>query len=235
VDLRPGKVNYGIEKGGIGDLYDHKVSLADLQNMIAETEDKISKTYYNDLFLLISSTGKQQTAYEVAEKHEEKIQLLGPTIERQIAEGLNPMMDIVYAIMVDRPGFLPDPPEEMIGVDFKIEYISMLAQAQKIVDANSINTHFSFIERVNNLGPEGQKAVIATTDFDEALRKHAAVVGIPDKIVRSEEESDIILDDMARAEAEIAQQQQIQATAEAAQKLGSASTEEGTALGDLVQ
>ncbi|MCK4782575.1 MAG: head-tail connector protein [Desulfobacteraceae bacterium] len=234
VDLRPGKVNYGLNGGEMKSLYEQRLRLADLETKVAQTEASIRATYFNDLFLLLSTSTGTDTAFEVAKKHEEKLQLLGPTIQRQKSEALNPIFDIVYEIMADRPGFLPEPPPELIGVDFKIEFISLLARAQQQVDVGAISEQLNVIERVNNLGPAGQKAVIATTDFDELLRQNARAVATPDKVVRSEEQTDAILAEMAAAEAEEQQQQQILNAAEAAKNLGGASTAEGTALGDMV-
>ena len=53
-------------------------------------------------------------------------------LERTNDELRDPLIDRVYAIM-ERAGLIPDPPPELQGVDLRVEYISLMSQAQKLV------------------------------------------------------------------------------------------------------
>ena len=55
-----------------------------------DTQNAIKQGFFNDLFLMILSD-KNMTATEVARRHEEKLAILGPVIERQNSE----MLDLV--------------------------------------------------------------------------------------------------------------------------------------------
>ncbi|PWG73491.1 phage head-tail adapter protein, partial [Enterococcus hirae] len=77
------------------------------------------------------SDRREMTAREVQERHEEKLLMLGPVIERVQNELLDPMIDRVFSIAL-RGNALPPPPEELEGVDLRVEYISILAQAQRM-------------------------------------------------------------------------------------------------------
>ena len=78
----------------------------------------------------------QMTAREVMERTQEKLQQLGPVVERLLSEFLNPIIERVYSVL-DRAGVFPPVEDEELldqlnGQEVKIEYISPLAQAQKM-------------------------------------------------------------------------------------------------------
>ena len=56
--------------------------------------------------------------------------MLGPVLERIDVEVLKPIIERVFAI-ANRAGILPPPPPEVQGQMMNIEFVSMLAQAQK--------------------------------------------------------------------------------------------------------
>ena len=69
-------------------------NLQDIQNKIAVTEDSIKRAYSADLFLMLDQIDKgQMTAREVMERTQEKLQQLGPVVERLLSEFLNPIIE----------------------------------------------------------------------------------------------------------------------------------------------
>ncbi len=74
---------------------------------------------------------------------------------------------------------------------------------------------------------------MAKTNFFEYLQQFGNVVGLPANIVNTEEEAEAKLQALLEKERQLQQMEQMRAGAEAVGKLGQASTEEGTALGDL--
>jgi len=200
LSLIPDAVNYVDVQSNdkIGPLYQVQLNIANVLQYVQAIQDSISKDYYNDLFLMIAAADKTMTATEVAERHEEKLLLLGPTIERQEKELLNVTLDRHYTICEER-GLFPDPPPELENQELKFEYISLLSQAQKLITAQSINAHMTMLERVGQIDPN---AVIANTDFIEMLATHADVVGVPPKISRSSDESREFLSGLQRQQEE---------------------------------
>ena len=89
-----------------------------------------------DLFMMIANSGRgQMTATEVAERHEEKLMMLGPVLSRLNEEVLRPLIERCFDILA-RQGQLPPPPEELRGQKLSVEYTSMLARSQRAIRAN---------------------------------------------------------------------------------------------------
>ena len=83
-------------------------------------------------------TTARATATEIAERHEEKMLMLGPVLERLNAE----MNDRLIAMTFDRMvqvGMLPPVPQELQGIDLNVEFVSILAQAQRAVATNAVD------------------------------------------------------------------------------------------------
>lgn len=149
---------------------------------IINVEDRINRTFYKDLFKAVLGRGKVMTAREIAEVHEEKFLTLGPVIERMQAELHDPTIDITYNHLDDFD-LLPPPPPELEGKDINIEYISLLAQAQRIVAKSTIEETTLFIGQMAALKPEA----VDKLDVDEAIDQFARVRGTPPRIVKSTE------------------------------------------------
>jgi len=231
LDLTPG-ANNPAEKDAVGALYDINLPLKDLEAKIAAVEASVEKTFYNDMFLMLSAldTNRDVSAREVAERHEEKLLMLGPTIERQENEFLSPSVNRVFEASVAR-GMLPPPPEEIEGMEIEIEYISILAQAQKLVHAQSIHAYMGMVERAAAI----DQASLDKTNFDNVLESYADIVGAPASVVRSDEETDARRKQRAEAEAKAAEAEQAVQASQAAKNLGDTSTESGTALSELTK
>ncbi len=138
--LHPGEITFVDTREGMAGLRSiHEIGL-NLQHLtgdIGETQYRIQRAFYEDLFLMLARADAQRgtqpaTAREIEERHEEKLLALGPVLERTDDELLDPLIDRVYDMMF-RGGLIPEPPPELHGVDLKVEYISIMAQAQKLV------------------------------------------------------------------------------------------------------
>ena len=78
------------------------------------------------------------TAREVSERNAEKMLMLGPVLDRLRSELFQPLIERVYGIM-DRAGKIAFPPPELAGQPIKVEFISILAQAQKQAGLSAID------------------------------------------------------------------------------------------------
>lgn len=146
---------------------------------IREHQQRINGAMYADLWLMmIDSERKQITAREVAERHEEKMLQLGPVLERLQDELLDPLIDRVFGILYRR-GELPPPPPELEGVNLKVEYISMLAQAQKALAIAGIERVSGFAASLSQVKPE----VLDNLDADEAFSDYLEAAGVNPKLL----------------------------------------------------
>ena len=71
---------------------------------------------YVDMFLMLSQMGRDahDGHRRVAERHQEKLLMLGPTSERQHDEKLTPVVELRF-LRTLRAGLVPPPPPEMHG------------------------------------------------------------------------------------------------------------------------
>src|SRR5688572_297810 len=141
ISLLPGDFTATDERTGQTGLSPiHEVRLEGFQHITADIADvryMIEKAFYADLFLMLASSDQRlgadrPTAREIEERHEEKLLMLGPVLERTNDELLDPLVERVFNMM-DRNGLIPPPPPELQGVKWNVEYTSILHQAQKLV------------------------------------------------------------------------------------------------------
>lgn len=228
IDMTPAALNPADsgEDIAIRRLFEVNLPLRDLEAKVDAISRNIERAFYNDMFLLISNLDRRDiTATEILERKEEKLLMLGPTIERQIKEKLDPCVDFVFKTALKR-GIIPPPPEELQGMSLKVEYVSVLAQAQKLIDAQSLRAYRDEVGWAASLNP----STLHKTDLFEYLEQYGDAVGVAPKIIRPQEDVEEVL----QQEQAMAQQAQEQAQAvETVKALGSASTEEGTALGEV--
>lgn len=210
----PNSITYVDDPTGKGyrPAFEVDLPLGDLRNDINEVRGMIERAYYADLFLMLANMDGVQprNQFEIAERKEEKLLALGPTLENIYGGQLAPVIDRTYDIC-ERRGKLPPAPEEIQGKDLKIEYISILAQAQKAVSTGSVERLLSFVGNLAGGKPE----ILDKVDMDESVDVYADMIGAPPSIVVSDEKVKQMRD--ARA-----QQQQQAAAAESAAALAPA-------------
>lgn len=186
--LLPGDVNYvDVANGGqkFESAYTPDARAIELiAKKQSEHQGRIQKAFYSDLFLMMTEGGGVQpiTAREVDERHEEKLLMLGPVLERLTNELLGPVIDRTFAIMLRR-GMLDDAPDELQGSDLKIEYISILAQAQRLVGTAGIERLSQFAVSLGAANPEAMDKL----DFDEAIDAYGDMLGVPPTVLRTDD------------------------------------------------
>lgn len=232
----PGTVTFvnSLTTGGAGlkPIYevkpDYQGALLDKQDIIT----RIRSAYYADIFLMISQAqDPNRTAYEVSQIKEEKLMTLGPVVGRVNTELLDGIVELTFTFMLDR-GLMPPPPEELQGIALKIDYISILAQAQKVLMTGSIERFMQFLGMVAQFNP----SVMDKLDADQAVDEYGADLGVPQGIIVPD-------DKVAQIRAGRAQQQQMQQAAamapavkqyaDAAKSAGSATVDPASVLGGL--
>lgn len=230
VSLLPGDVTYvDVGQGQQGYVPAYQIR-PDIQGMLLDIDacvDRINAAFYVDLFLMLAMSDRRQiTAREIEERHEEKLLMLGPVLERLNDELLDPLIDRVFSIMVERSKpywegiidgepLIPPPPEEMQDSDLKVEYISILAQAQKLVGISSVDRLIGFVGQLAAV-PQWADAVYKIDPL-QVVDEYADMLGTSPRITRSDEDVEAIL-------AEQQQAQQIQAMGAAMQPLDQAAS-----------
>lgn len=197
---------------------------------IKELQQSIEQCMYADLFLLFAHDEQAQpdTATEVAEQKEEKLLALGPMLENLDEDVFDPAIDRIFNIM-SRKGLLPPAPQALQGQPLKVEYISIMHQAQKMAGIASLERFAGFAGQIAQVNPE----VLDIVDDDALIRVHADAMGIPPKVLRTPEAVAQIKNARARAQAQAAAADQAPKLAKAA-KDGGVAPQEGSPIAALL-
>lgn len=196
---------------------------------IDELEQRINKTFSVDMFRMISELDRRQiTATEINERREEKLLMLGPVLERLNDELLDPLIDRTFAIM-HRRGLLPPPPEEVRGANLRVEFISILAQAQKAVGTATIERFMGYVGRLAAVRGD-DVSVFDKIDADQSIDDYGDMLGVPPRLIRTDKETAEIRAERARAEQTAQSLDGAQRVAATAKVLAETGTESGSAL-----
>lgn len=189
INSAPGGVTFvdSLAADAMGPLYTVPLDINSVQAKENILINDIKEGLYNSLFLaLLMQDNPQMTAREVTERHEEKLLMLGPVLERIHGEYLDPVIQRVFQMAWDA-GKIPAPPEEL-GADAVsyVEYISILSQAQKAVGVNRIEQSVQFIGTLMAAAPEARHML---KPFD-LVNQYNEMIGTPTKLFASQEEYD---------------------------------------------
>jgi hypothetical protein len=233
IDYLPGGVTYVDAPGtnnAVSTLFNVNLNLEHLLIDIQDVRQRINGAFYADLFLMLAqSTNTNMTATEVAERHEEKLLMLGPVLERLHNELLKPLIDETFAKMIGA-NVLPPPPEELQGVELDVEFVSMLAQAQRAVGVNSVDRYVASMGMIAQMKPD----VLDKLDSDKWADAYGDMLGVDPDLIVSGEDVAIVRQQRAEMQRRQAQLESVERQANAAQKLGTVKTNEPNAASDII-
>lgn len=237
----PGHLTYVSDMGpgkGIRPIYEVNPDVAAMSANIQAIEKRIQMGLFNDLFLMLEQKlDERMTAYEVAQKIQEKLQVLGPVIESLIAESLKPKLKRIYGIM-KRKGMIDPPPASLQNVPLDIEFVSMLALAQKGAATGGIERLMTLVGQMTAVYPQAKDNI----DPDSVIREFNDLLGNPQKILFGPEDVQKQRAVLAKQAAQQQQMAQMSQMAEAAGKAAPAgkvlatqpTQDGGNALGKLL-
>lgn len=226
----PGAVVFSDSPDSIQSLYEVNLNLNHLLADIQDVRERINGAFFADLFMMLANDARSgTTAREIAERHEEKLLMLGPVLERLHNEMLDPLIDITFNHLLDG-NMLPPPPEELQGMDLKVEFVSTLAQAQRAVGVQAVDRLLGTVGALAGLRPD----VVDKLDTDQIVDDYAAMLGVdPTLIVADDEVAQIR---QARAEQQQQQQmaEQMQPMVETAKTASDINLTEDNALSSIL-
>lgn len=199
--------------GGLRSVYEnYRPEIEQIKGEILNVEERIQRAFYEDLFLMLANTDRRTiTAREVAEKHEEKLLMLGPVLERLHTELLDPLIDRTFNIL-QRNGVLPVPPPELQQRELSIEYVSVLAQAQRLVNTGAIDRLTGYVASVAQVWPEARHKI----DIMQSVDDYAEALGNDPAMVKSDTDARAAADAEAQMQQRMAMMEQGQQVADMA-------------------
>lgn len=187
ISLLPGDVSYyngAGDQAGFKPIYEINPHVNELLASIQDSRQITDECYFVPLFNMFSQINTRSMPTEaVTELRDEKMLQLGPVLERLNDEFLDPAIDRIFNIMLRR-GMLPPPPEELQGQPLRVEYTSVMAQAQKAVGIGSIERFVGFIGNMSQLFPAARDKL----DVDNTIDEYGDMLGVPATITKSDEQ-----------------------------------------------
>lgn len=171
------------DKDAWGPLFQSNINLSDLREDISETKERVKDAFHVPLFLAILDSEREMTAFEANLRNQEKYAQLGPVVEANMNEKLNPIVDIIYDIL-ERTGQLEPAPEELRGHSADPEYVSALAQLQRAGEVNAIAQTVQFAGSLAPLQPD----ILDGIDLDKTLQRFGELSGIDSDLQRSDQD-----------------------------------------------
>ena len=234
VETLPGGISYvdvAGPNGGIQTAFEVRLDLGHLLGDIQDVRERIRGSFYADLFLMLANqTDARMTATEVAERHEEKLLMLGPVLERLHNEMLDPFIELTFNRML-AAGVVPPPPEELQGQDLNVEFVSMLAQAQRAVGTNSIDRFVGTLGQVAQIKPD----VLDKLDSDKWADIYSDILGIDPELIVPGDQVAIIRQNRAKQAQQAQQAAQMEQASNTAKNLAQAPTDGQNALTDVTK
>ena len=223
VDSLPGGVTFvDGQQGKIETAFNVNLNLNHLLQDIQDVRGRINSSFYADLFLMLANaTDTRMTATEVAERHEEKLLMLGPVLERLHNELLDPLIDNTFNRMVEA-GLVPPAPEELQGTELNVEFVSMLAQAQRAIGTNSVDRYTNTMGMIAQMKPD----VLDKFDSDKWANAYAQMLGINPELIVPDKQVARIRQERAQAQQQMAQREAQNQAVENMTKLNNSKTGE---------
>lgn len=221
--------------------WDVKLDLSAVSADIQDKRQSINNYFYKDLFMMLAQTARYgRTAYEVEKLDKEKMLIMGPVLERLHLELLDPLIASTLQCM-ERFGLIPEIPDELkaekvdlfgerryvdihgepyreamddakaISEQINIEYVSILAQAQRAAGVDAMSTYVQSLAGASQVWPNAMDML----DVDKWCRTLADQLGVDPELIPSQEEADA-------AREQRAQQMQQTQQLDAMQKMASA-------------
>ena len=187
LDFNPAAVNY--RQSGTGTSGDESIEILGYKgdwnigrDSLLDDREIIKRGFFVDLFLMLLDRKKTMTATEVAERVQEKMFILGPVLGRLQTELLEPVITRTFNILL-RNGHFGDVPQALLQASgYKIEYLGMLAKAQRMAEIKAIEGFLQIVAGIAQVDPKVVHKINGDMTVDEA----ADILGIDPKLLNDD-------------------------------------------------
>lgn len=233
----PGDISFATERDGqkgLRTMYEMKFDIPAVLEDIQDTRKRINEAYFKTLFLMITEDERTQppTAEEIIERRSEKMIALGPVLEQLNQDLFDDLIDITFMIML-RQGRIPQAPAQLTRGGLGVEYVSVMAQAQKTMGLGALERLEGFTSR---MASETQDpTVLDKLNKDNLIDEYATALGVSTKIIRTEEEVTQIRNARAKAQQQQQQAQMAEQASKAAKNLSDTNLDGNNGLSKMLE
>lgn len=227
LNLNPRAVNPGYMSSD-GKLLAQPIVTArpDFAEVVLETKrQQVRTTTYIDLWTTIIDSTREQTAYEVMIKNQERADMIGPvgtSLQMGLSFQIEREIGILERIGAFYPGSPLAPPESLGGTGIGVRFTSPLDKARRLNEFQATRQLWAFAAEIAAVDP----SVLDKLDGDESIDLGQEVLGAPQRIMTDDE----AVAEIRRARAE---QQANDAAIERTAALGVAGQEMGKGANEL--
>lgn len=186
LDMRPGAHTYVADMSTVQAakaIYEvNPLALTAAANKIQRLQDKIDRLTFADLFMAITNMPGVQprNVEELVSRNEEKLTQIGPVVE-MVNDDMLPIAVHRMIGIARRGGLIPPAPEELQGRELKVEFVSVLAMAQKMLGLSTTERVVGFVGSLGSIfGPQ----VLDKVDPDAIIEDYAERANMPAKAIR---------------------------------------------------
>lgn len=232
-NMNPGGITRSssqVQNPGAQPAYQVDIDIKDGAEFLQSFYRDLDEEFYTDLFsaMISAPDATRKTAAEIAARHEEKLLLLGPVLERVFSEMFDPTIDRSFMICL-RAGLIPPPPREIMGMKLTPRYVSLLAQAQQMVATAANEKGLAFLGNMAGIRPDALDVI----NFDEMTREEMQALGVSEKCMNGPEVVAQIREQRAKQAAQAKAEHDAMAAVVAAKNLAAAPLGDSNALGHL--
>lgn len=185
--LDPGSVTFGsaMDLDKVAPMFELGFqTLAAIRDEHEAVRRDVDECFFADLFMAISQMEGVQPRndLELSLRENEKYTQLGPVVDRVNVEKLEVAIDRAFSILQSL-NQVPPAPKELQGRPLTIDFVSMLAQAQKAAQNTAIERAARFVGFVAGMFPDAG----IKFDAEQAIDEFATGTGTPPRIIRSDQ------------------------------------------------
>lgn len=259
VSMLPGDVTWlegaAANSYGLKPLYQVQPEIKAIIDDIMDTRRRIKEGCYADVFQMLKNMGTELksnvSATEIQARQQERLLELGPLLNRLNGELFTPQIEQLteLAIRRSRMGWqyvqagkpvpkgiemlIPPPPPALKGKPLRIDFISILAQAQRMNEIQGIQQLVTYVLSMAPTRPD----VLDKIDFDSSIDIVADRLSVPPEVIVSTDQANKIRkirsDKLAQQQQQQQQLQTAQVGAQALKNLGDTPLGGGSALDHL--
>lgn len=186
LDMRPGANTYVADPSEVQaakPIYEvNPLALQAAEKKIMRLHDVIDRLTYADLFMAITNMPGVQprNVEELLKRDEEKLTQIGPVVE-MVNDDMLPIAVNRMIGIARRGDLIPPAPEELQGRELKVEFVSVLAMAQKMLGLSTTERVVGFVGSLGSIfGPQ----VLDKIDPDAIIDDYAERANMPGKAIR---------------------------------------------------
>ena len=234
VDDKPGGqtvVPRGQASEGVKPLYQINFDINGALAMIDRIQAQVREIFFVNLFMMVANERRSGTkAREIEELHEEKMIVLSTVYEQYSDEFLNPAVNRIYNILLRR-GRFPIPPEELQGQQFDVEYVSVMAQAMKLVGIGNMDRALAILSQTAAIDPSVLD-IVDLTRFTESYISDR--LGVDARVMATAEEREAKAEQRAASQQRAQMQQTASVQADTAKVMSDSKLDEDNALTAMI-